>query len=206
MFNNHSEINHHRRSRWTTFSTSSCSNRPSFWSIGKLLETSRYYPILLLNSLHFPEYFLTLPDKTSQWGRLSESGHTHKRESQNNSLKPLNIAEWWYLTGSEYPGVKFFKWSRLCVCLQMTEGRVILSARPKYGHFEDRTQRARSAPLTQWVIPIYFPRYLSYSLFSLFHNFVLSSAILLNALHTNSSFLACLHSALPRSIQIILNT
>ncbi len=49
--------------------------------------------ILLVNSPHFPEYFLTLPDRASQRGRLSESGHTHERESQNNSLKAVNIAE-----------------------------------------------------------------------------------------------------------------
>lgn len=51
---------------------------------------------------------------------------------------------------------------------------------------------------TQWLMTIYFPRHSSHSLFSLFHNFMLSSALPLSALHANSLFLACLPFALSR--------
>lgn len=103
-------------------------------------------------------------------------------------MKALNITEWWALTVSNIMGWNSFN-GKNCVFVWKW---YILSAQPLYGHFENRTHCAWSAPLTLWVIPIYFPHYSSYSLLSLFHNVVLSTTTHPYALRTYFLSLACL--------------
>lgn len=111
----------------------------------------------------------------TRWGLTEDVNKARFKWMRIHNIKriykiTLNTTVWWYLTGSEYN----LGWTSLngqgsvFVCWWQ-RGRDIFSAWPKYGHFQNRTQCAWFAQLTQWVIPIYF--------FSLFHNFMLSSAL-----------------------------
>lgn len=156
--------------------------------------TMQAYSLRLLSGAHMQD--LTEQDNKAQFKGKWIRNRTYK----------INITVWRYRTrtGSQcnlgwtslngQSSVVVCRWQRWHISSRLGLSMVIF--------FQDRTQCAWFAALTQWLITIHSLHYSSYSLFSLLHNLILS---LLSALSTNSLFLAHLPVALD-DLQNILST